>query len=108
MDWLSDPRFAEARQNWDTNPEKAFQLLNSLRRKYGWGVPDLAPMEHEAFMRAWVNEDPWKAIPAGLLAPLAYQGAKAIGLRKADTPASADQLGAAYGGYLKGILDLTR
>ena len=73
-----------------------------------WSDPDLAPMEHEAFMRSWVNQDPLRAIPAGLLAPAGYQLMKALTPGQRATEASLQQLGAGYGGYVKGILDLMR
>jgi hypothetical protein len=63
---------------------------------------DLALLEHQAFAREWVKENPLNALSL-LFAVPAYTGAKAIGAVKARTPASWDEIGAGYRGIGEGL-----
>lgn len=65
----------------------------------------IAPLEHRAFAREWLEESPWIA---GLSLPFAipaYSIAKALGLQKARTPASMDELFGGFHGYAEGMLN---
>jgi hypothetical protein len=106
--WLDDPKAKQAFDARESDPMGAFGAFRGLREKYGWDNPDLAGLEHEAFMRAWVNDNPITAIPSGIVAPYAYQLAKLLGIRQAETAPSLYQLGAGYSGYLQGLQDLFR
>jgi hypothetical protein len=65
----------------------------------------LAPLEHRAFAREWMEENPWAA---GLSLPFMIPGyaiAKALGLQKSRTPASMDQVMGGFHGYAEGMLN---
>lgn len=78
--------------------------LYNMRSKPGADQGMLAPQEHRAFAREWAQESP---VIAGASLPFAipaYQLAKLLGLQKARTPASLDELFAGYHGYAEGML----
>ena len=66
----------------------------------------LGPAEHRAFAREWTKEQPLIAAPALLASIPAYTGAKALGLTKARSPASLNEMAEAYRGMWEGIATL--
>ncbi len=88
----------------------SFQYLKSLRDALtGLGYRPkseiqkfVAPYEHEAFAREWVQDD-WKAAPALAVATPAYAGLKAVGWKPNSTPPSLAQVGAGYKGLWQGL-----
>jgi hypothetical protein len=64
----------------------------------------LAPFEHRAFAREFAQESPVKAALSLPFAVPAYSLAKALGLQKARTPATMDEVFAGYHGLAEGML----
>lgn len=64
---------------------------------------ELAPFEHQAFAREWVKENPVEATASLMAAIPAYSAGKAVGAIKSRTPASLDELTAAYRGVGQGL-----
>lgn len=64
----------------------------------------LGPMEHQQFARESVARNPYLAISLGLAAPI-YSAGKYLGLTNARSPASLDELFAAYKGIGQGLND---
>jgi hypothetical protein len=80
------------------------EMLYRMRAAPGADQGMLAPFEHRAFAREWAQESP---VLAGVSLPVAvplYQLAKLLGLQKARTPASLDELFAGYHGMAEGML----
>lgn len=65
----------------------------------------LAPAEHRAFAREFAAESPALAAVSLPFAIPAYSAAKALGLMKARTPASLDEVFAGYHGLAEGMLN---
>lgn len=66
----------------------------------------LGPAEHRAFAREWTQEQPLRAVPSLLAGIPAYTGAKALGLTKARSPASLNEMAEAYRGMWEGLASL--
>lgn len=64
---------------------------------------ELAPYEHQAFAREWVKENPVTATASLLAAIPGYTAAKEVGAVKSRTPASLDEMAAAYKGVGQGL-----
>ena len=62
----------------------------------------LAPLEHRAFAREWVGENPLNALPLAAAIP-GYQLAKLLGLTQSRSKPSMDQLFGGYQGVLEGL-----
>jgi len=68
----------------------------------------LGPLEHGQFVEDAVQDNPLMALPLALAIP-AYTAGKATGLIKgARSPASWDEIFAAYGGLKRGMLSHAR
>jgi hypothetical protein len=85
---------------------KDFAQLRNMRAAY----PDndymqgvLAPLEHKAYAREKVMENPLNFLTM-LPAPVAYYMGKKLGLLGARTPASMDQVFAGWHGAMQGLL----
>lgn len=63
----------------------------------------LAPQEHQAFAREWTAENPLVAAPSLAFAIPAYTAAKALGLVRARSPASLEEMLAGYRGIGQGL-----
>lgn len=68
----------------------------------------LGPMEHEAFAREQVEDDPWRGVPAMLAGIPAYTAAKALGLHGGRSPASMNEIAQAYRGVGEGLGNVIR
>ena len=66
----------------------------------------LGPMEHEAFAREQVEDDPLRGVPAMLAGIPAYTAAKALGLHGGRSPASWNEIGQAYRGVGEGLANV--
>lgn len=65
----------------------------------------IGPMEHKAFVREAVRDDPWMAVAMGFAIP-AYTALKAMGVfPDARSPASMDEVFAGYEGLYEGVTD---
>lgn len=64
----------------------------------------LAPAEHRAFAREFARERPLAAAVSLPFAIPAYTAAKAVGLTRARSPASWDEIFAGYRGLFEGLL----
>ena len=62
----------------------------------------LAPMEHRAFAREAVQQNPLMALSLAVGIPV-YQLAKILGIAPSRTPASMDQVTQGYAGILDGL-----
>lgn len=65
----------------------------------------LAPLEHQAFAREWTQENPLLAVPSLTFAIPAYTAAKSLGLLRARSPASWNEIKAGYRGMIQGLLE---
>ena len=75
-----------------------------LREQEGWDNEELAKAEHFLFAKSMSeNYGPVGAASMAVLTPI-YAGAKALGLKKADTPPSFGQIQAGWAGGLAGIM----
>ena len=61
-----------------------FEELRALRDQPGADQEKLSSMEHRAFARQWVQENPLVAVPSLAVATPLYAGAKALGLMSQD------------------------
>ena len=68
----------------------------------------LGPMEHEAFAREQVEDDPWRGVPAMLAGIPAYTAAKALGLHGGRSPASMNEIAQAYRGVGQGLQNVIK
>lgn len=68
----------------------------------------LGPAEHRAFAREWTRESPLVAVPSLLAAIPAYTLAKRLGVKKARTVGSLDEMAEAYRGMREGAYDALR
>ena len=68
----------------------------------------LAPQEHRAFAREWVQENPFVAVPSLAVATPLYAAAKALGLIGARTKPTMHQVGQGYMGIYDGLKNLSR
>ena len=66
----------------------------------------IAPYEHQAFAREWVQSNPSQAIPSLAVAIPGYALAKLLGFQRARTPASLGQVIHGYQGMGQGIAEL--
>lgn len=73
-----------------------------LRDSPGANQAHLGPLEHEAFAREWVKDNPL-AVLSLLPAIPAYTGAKALGLVEGRSPASLEEILAGYRGMWQGL-----
>jgi hypothetical protein len=64
---------------------------------------ELASYEHQAFAREWAKESPTLATASLLAAIPAYTAAKGVGAVKSRTPASLEEMAAAYKGLGQGL-----
>jgi hypothetical protein len=84
-----------------------FAELRAMRDKPGANQEKLAPMEHRAFAREWVQENPLVAVPSLAVATPLYAGAKALGLMSGRTKPSLYQVGQGYAGIIDGLKALS-
>lgn len=84
-----------------------FAELRALREQPGANQEMLAPQEHRAFAREWVQENPLVAVPSLAVATPAYAIAKQLGLMSGRTKPSLYQVGQGYAGILDGLKALS-
>ena len=77
--------------------------LYRQRMQPGANQQNLGPQEHQAFAREWTRDNPWLAVPSLTAAIPMYSGAKALGLTKARSPASLDEMASGYRGMWEGL-----
>src|SRR5512139_3034063 len=65
----------------------------------------LAPYEHRAFAREYVQDHPWTGVPAMMTFIPGYQIYKALGLKPEATPPSLEQAGQGYKGMWEGLFN---
>jgi hypothetical protein len=90
-------------ETYGMDPE--FMAFNQLRHSAPWNDPrqaQWAPLEHRAFSRGVVKDNPWMAAPLAVATP-AYALYKALGLKPQSTPPSWDQVKAGYQGIWEGL-----
>lgn len=87
-----------SQMSWD----ELYRLRNSLAPNDPRQA-EIAPYEHQAFARESVSQNPLMA-PSLAVATPAYTLAKLLGLQKARSPASWDEVGAGYRGIGQGIM----
>ncbi len=63
----------------------------------------LAPMEHQAFAREWTESNPFLAAPSLAVGAPLYTAGKYLGLIKARSEPSLEELAAAYRGIGQGF-----
>lgn len=85
-----------------------FNSLRLARDVPGANQERLAPQEHRAFAREWVQENPFVAVPSLTAAIPLYAAAKALGLQGARTKPSFAQIGQGYMGIWDGLKALSR
>lgn len=68
----------------------------------------LAPMEHRAFAREWTQENPLVAVPSLMAAIPLYTAVKALGLTKARSKPSINEVKQGYLGIWDGLRELSR
>ena len=64
---------------------------------------EIAAKEHRAFARQWVQDNPVVAPASLLFAIPGYSAAKKLGLLRARTPGSLDEMAEAYRGLGEGL-----
>jgi hypothetical protein len=67
----------------------------------------LAPLEHQAFAREQVADNP-TSYPGMLMAPMTYYAGKKLGMTDSRTPASSDQVWAGIYGANEGLSQALR
>lgn len=85
-----------------------FNELRMLRDQPGANQEVLAPQEHRAFAREWVQDNPVLALPSLTFAIPAYAAAKSLGLIGARTKPSLNQMAESYRGMWDGLKSLSR
>lgn len=83
--------------------EMSHAELYRLRGQPGADQALLAPFEHRAFSREFVQENPLAASVSLPVAIPLYMLAKKLGLQKARSPASVDEMFAGYQGLIEGL-----
>jgi hypothetical protein len=71
----------------------------------------LGPIEHQAFAREWVKDNPFLAVPSLMFATPAYTAAKAVGILPTDETTSKpswSEIGAGYKGLGEGLVSAIR
>lgn len=84
--------------------------LHHERNKYGrtdFMQDVLGPAEHKQFMREATARNPVIGTAAAIGAPI-YSGLKKMGLTKARSSASSDEIFAAWEGYGQGLKDFVK
>lgn len=82
--------------------------LYEMRNQPGADQQLLAPLEHRAYAKEYVTADPWRAVPSLAVAIPAYTALKALGLKKARSPASVNEMVQGYAGIMDGLRELSR
>lgn len=90
-----------------------FEQIRGVRASYGpndYMQQVLAPYEHKAFARDWMNESPGLAAVSLPAAIPAYAGAKAVGALQGRSGAEnpMGQMAAGFTGYGQGLSDIIR
>ncbi len=76
---------------------------DELYRRRAQGDQSVAPQEHRAFAREWTQENPYLAVPSLLAAIPLYSAAKRLGVIRARTPGSLNEMAEAYRGVGEGL-----
>ena len=82
--------------------------LLALRAQPGADQRMLAPLEHRAYAREYTQENPWIAAPSLAVAIPAYTALKALGIKKARSPASMNEVVQGYAGIMDGLRALSK
>lgn len=81
------------------------QLRNSLP-DHDPRQRQIAPYEHQAFAREWIQDRGWSGVPSMAVAIPGYALAKLLGIQRARTPPSLAQVAHGYRGMGQGIAGL--
>lgn len=98
LTWYGRPKSSELKK-----AEGGLVSHAELYQRRAKGDQSVAPQEHRAFAREWTRENPWVAVPSLLAAIPSYSAAKRLGLIRARTPGTLEEMGEAYRGIGEGL-----
>lgn len=103
--FLPDPLEEEfkGKDHWETTLA-LYQARNDPEMVKKYGQQRLADMEHEAFVKGLVEENPAMALPM-LFAVPGYDVAKRVGLLGGRSSPGLGQMGAGYKGIWRGLFE---